>query len=130
MLPPITAIKSIEMIRDGGSLSASFMGDNGSTYCLHLQLLSEWNPAGDFVRLGYAKPVVFERVCFRSLDRTEWQALNEVEVSWEHAKVLLHQLRGHLQAERDVEWLGAMEESVNSAGGLPACVAPIAQRSR
>ena len=119
MLPTISAIASIEMIRDGGSLQAEFVGENGSKYCLHFQLISEETPSGEFVRLGYEQPVVFERLEVREENRIEWQASNQVQVSWAHAKVLLHQLRAFLQSDQDSKWLAAMEEVAITKGEIP-----------
>jgi hypothetical protein len=64
MLPPISAINYIEMISDGGSLEASFIGPNGSKYCLHFGVTLKVGDKGQRVRTGFAKPVVFERLAF------------------------------------------------------------------
>jgi hypothetical protein len=110
------------MIRDGGSLEASFVGSNGSRYGLHFKLISEQGASGEFVRLGYEKPVVFERLEFRQENGFEWQSIGEVEVSWEHAKVLLHQLRSHLRDDEDAKWLEAMHDVANTDGKLPKSI--------
>lgn len=60
MLPSIVVVNSVEMIRDGGSLAASFQGKNGSEYWLFFRLLHRTLPTGILERLGYAKPVVVE----------------------------------------------------------------------
>lgn len=119
MLPPISAIASIEMIRDGGSLQAEFIGANGSQYGIHLQLISEETPQGDWVRTGYKRPIVFEKLTIWQPDRLEWQAIHPVEISWEHAKVLLHQLRAFVQRDEDAQWLAAMETVVRTKGKIP-----------
>ncbi len=119
MLPPVTAIASIEMIRDGGSLQAVFVGTTGSSYCLHFKLISKDGSAGELVRVGYEHPVVYERLEFREGNRIEWQAINQVQVSWAHAKVLLHQLRDLLKSEEDSKWLSAMEGVANTDGQIP-----------
>lgn len=112
------------MLRDGGSLAALFSGTNGSAYCLHFQLISGTGLNGELVRLGYEKPIVFERLVFRDANKIEMKSLNEVEITWEHAKVLLRQIRRHLQNDRDLKWLSAMEESAETEGKLPAGVEP------
>ncbi len=122
MLPSISTVLSIEMVRDGGSLAAHFIGANGSSYCLHFQLITMRDSNGDVQRIGYAKPVVFERLEFREANRFEWQGINLVEVSWIHARVLLRQLRGHRCNDRDSKWLAAMEESATAEGALPQAV--------
>jgi len=130
MLPAISAIASIEMIRDGGSLQAEFVGANGSKYCLYFQLISEENQSGEFVRLGYEQPVVFERLEFREENRTEWRGINQVEVSWAHAKVLLHQLRALLQSDQDSKWLAAMEEVAGTEGEVPEAIPHVLEQVR
>jgi len=122
MLPPISAIISIEMIRDGGSLEASFVGANGSKYCLHYTLIFESGNSGEFVRLGYEKPVVFERLEVRQENGFKWHSIGEIQVSWAHAKVLLHQLRNHLRNDDDAKWLEVMEEVANKDGQLPESI--------
>jgi hypothetical protein len=119
VLPAISAIVSIEMIRDGGSLKAEFVGANSSKYCLYFQLISEERLSGEFVRLGYEQPVVFEQLEFREENRINWQRINQVEVSWAHAKVLLYQLRALLQSDQDSTWLAAMEEVASTEGEIP-----------
>jgi hypothetical protein len=119
MLPPICAIASIEMIRDGGSLQAEFVGANGSKYSLFFKLISEETLSGEFVRLGYEQPVVFERLEIREENRIEWQVINQVEVSWAHAKVLAHQLRAFLKSDQDSKWLATMDEVANKEGQIP-----------
>ena len=119
MLPPIAAVAGVEMIRDGGSLQADFVGTNGSSYCLHFKLISKDGSAGELVRVGYEHPVVYERFEFREGNRVYWQAINQVDVSWAHAKVLLHQFRDLLKSEEDSTWLSAMEEFANTDGQVP-----------
>jgi hypothetical protein len=119
MLPPISAIFSVEMIRDGGSLQAEFVGTNGSKYCLYFKLITRMSSAGELVRVGYEHPVVYERLEFREGNSVEWQAINQVDVSWAHAKVLMHQLRDLLKSGEDSKWLSAMEDVANTEGQVP-----------
>jgi hypothetical protein len=111
MLPSITVLNSVEMIRDGGSLAASFQGKNGSEYWLFFRLRQRTLPSGMFERLGYAKPVVVER-----------QVGTEIEISWEHALILINQIRPLLRQSQDVEWLDAMQATAIAKGELPAKV--------
>ncbi len=119
MLPPICAIVSIEMIRDGGSLQAMFVGTNGAKYCLYFQLISQEGASGELVRLGYEKPIVFERFQFRKQNQHEWQAINQVEVSWTHANMLLHQLRACPHGDEDSKWLATMQKVADTLGEIP-----------
>jgi len=130
MLPSIRAVVCVEMLRDGGSLQVEFIGTNGSTYCLHFQLVSEIARSGNFVRLGYERPMVFERLKIREENRIEWQAINQVEVSWTHATVLLHQLRAFMKDDTDSKWFAAMEEIAETAGEIPGDILHIPEPGR
>ncbi len=110
------------MIRDGGSLAACFLGTNGAEYWLFFSLLSEKSEAGEFVRLGYKSPVIFERAKFQTSNEIGWESMNQVVLSWKHAEVFLHQLRDHVRNDGDLKWLNAMEEVACSQGGLPKCL--------
>ena len=119
MLPSISTVGDIEMIRDGGSLQASFFGPNGSLHCLYFRLASQLDSQGKHKRSGYSSPIVFERLEFRHLTSFEWQSVNEVEVSWEHAAVILHQFHSHPLSDAQVRWLNVMEEVASLKGGTP-----------
>jgi len=119
MLPAVSQIVDVEQIRDGGSLQASFMGANGSKYCLWFQIING-EPSSE--RTGSAKfeaPIVFERLEFRSPNRFEWHSANEVEVTWEHASVLLNQFYGFPLSDIQARWLKTMEDVASLRGSLP-----------
>jgi hypothetical protein len=111
MLPAIGLVQSVEMIRDGGSLAASFDGADGSPYSLLLKVRIGERAGGGAERLGYEAPVIFDAV-----------SRQEIQVSWNHAQVLLGQIARLIDGEEDLKWLRAMEEVVASRGGLPSVV--------
>jgi hypothetical protein len=117
MLPPIALVSSVEMIRDGGSLAAIFQVANGSEYWLFFRVDVQELPSGEVERVGYKSPVVVER-----------QVGNEVEVSWQHAKILLNQMRPLLREESHRTWLEAMYVSAEANGALPPRVERILGR--
>lgn len=119
MLPSIAAVGAIELLRDGGSLSATFAGPNGAQYGLLMQVILEHGPDGGLIQRGYERPVVFERVEFREADKIGWQGVNEVELSWSHASILLHQMKPLVRDEPDARCLEMMLESVRGEGALP-----------
>jgi hypothetical protein len=92
-----------------------------------MPLISDRGPAGELIRRGYGLPVVFERLEFRDQGSFGWRSINEVELSWSHASVFLHQLRPHVQNERDAHCLAMMLESVESEGKLPAAMDEVLQ---
>ncbi len=108
MLPSITFVSSVEMIRDGGSLAAIFQGANGSEYWLFFKAVIRELPTGEHERVGYERPVVVEQ-----------QVGNEIEVSWQHAEILLNQMRPLLREEAHRTWLEAMYAAARTNGQLP-----------
>ena len=120
MLPPISTVVDIELVRDGGSLAATVIGANGATYRLHFQLISSCSDDGQYIRHGYERPVIFESFRFHFGEgRVACESLNTVEISWQHALVFLHQLRGYVRHDRNFTWLEAMEEVAETEGLLP-----------
>ena len=109
MLPSIALVNSVEMVRDGGSLAAIFQGSNGAEYWLLFKVNLRELPSGEVERLGYANPVVFER-----------QVGDETEISWQHAKVLLNQMRPALREETHRKWLAVMCATAETSGQLPS----------
>jgi hypothetical protein len=107
MLPPIDNFSAAEMIRDGGSLAASFHCTDGVQYWLYLEVILQ---PGSSERLGYSQPQVVNR-----LQGTA------VTISWQHALALVHQLQS-LSSRPNDPWLSAMEESIKGQGRLPLAV--------
>jgi len=108
MLPSIALVRSVEMIRDGGSLAAVFQGSNGSEYWLLFEVKLNTLPSGQTERLGYSDPVVVDRLTGTAMP-----------VPWRHAIALLHQMTPLLFEARDRKWLRAMETTAENLGQLP-----------
>jgi hypothetical protein len=99
------------MVRDGGSLAATFQGSDGCEYWLFLKVRINKLSSGDWERVGYEAPVI--------IDRLAWRA---IPITWQHARVFLAQMRPLLRDERDRKWYGIMEEAVLAEGPLPSGV--------
>ena len=108
MLPSISLVLSVEMVRDGGSLAAVFQGSNGAVYWLFFPLRHQRLASGIFERLGYENPQVVERLTGVA-----------VEISWQHAIVLLNQIRPLVPEHYDLQWLEAMSVTASTEGALP-----------
>ena len=80
MLPSFAALNSVEMLRDGGSLCASFQGSDSCEYWLLLRIRLATVGLDMTERLGYEAPVL--------VDRTTQL---ETQLTWEHANALLGQ---------------------------------------
>ena len=106
-------------------MAATFLGGDGSEYCLYFKLKQERTDSGPWVRLGYKSPVVFERLEFRTDDLFEWRSVNEVVISWDHARVLLNQMCEFVKTEAELRWLKTMKEVTNDAGSLPSSISRV-----
>ena len=111
MIPPIAIVDSVEMIRDGGSLAATFHGTNGSEYWLLLKITLQELPSGETERTGYANPTLVDRALGTSID-----------LSWQHAKTLVNQMRGLARDDESLKWLEIMDIAIDQKGLLPATV--------
>ena len=107
MLPSIAQVDSVEMIRDGGSLAAVFQGSNGSIYWLFLKIDVEILASGEWRRTHYLQPVVYER--------PDGVAL---EISWEHAKIFLSQMRALLRTQSDEAMFEIMMTVIEAKGQI------------
>ena len=104
MLPAITLALSVEMLRDGGSPCAIFKCANGAQYWLLLPVILATD--GSWTRLGYEQPVIVERS----------PGSGEIEISWEHAAIVLRQVVALLPAEEPRKWVESMARCIASHG--------------
>jgi len=111
MLPSIGMLLSVEMIRDGGSLAATFQGSDGCEYWLFVQVRLNKLSSGEHERVGYEGPVVLDRLAGR-----------QISVTWQQARVLLAQMRPLLQDDRDRKWFEIIREALLAEGALPSDV--------
>jgi hypothetical protein len=101
MLPSIALAHGIEMLRDGGSLCASFQGANGSYYWLLLPVVLEGNKV-----IAYEQPVIVERPF----------AAKPIQISWAHAKIILQQVDALLPNTEDRKHAERMYKAIGNAG--------------
>jgi len=119
MLPLIVIVDSVEMIRDGGSLAAIFHGGDSCEYWLFFEIrMSNSNP-NVAERLGYAEPRVVNR-----------HTNSAVEITWEHAAVMLRQIEELAHRGHDRQWLQKMQAVAGSSGALPDDVGRFMPRFR
>lgn len=104
MLPSVGLAESTEVLRDGGSLCASFQGINGSRYWLVLPIRHGAHKSGQ--SLGYENPIAVERPF----------APEEMQVSWTHAEALLRQFERPLPPEADRKWVQPMYDCIAKQG--------------
>ena len=104
MLPAIAHALSIEMLRDGGSLCASFQGTDGSQYWLLLPVVIAG--PGTSAAAHYGLPVIVERPF----------APEELQVSWEHARLLLQPIEDLLPPNANRAWVQPMYDCIRAKG--------------
>jgi len=104
MLPSVAVAESVEMLRDGGSLCASFQGSNGSHYWLVLPIRLDVQGTGE--PLGYGAPIVVERPF----------APEELQVSWQHAEIPLRQIERLLPPAAERKWVASMYQCIATQG--------------
>ncbi|NOT89759.1 MAG: hypothetical protein HOP03_16505 [Lysobacter sp.] len=108
MIPAISHVLSVEMIRDGGSLAADFRGADGCEYWLFFPIDLTSHATGLPEECGYLAPTVLDRLCGR-----------EFAITWKHALVFLDQIEAFPLCETSQRWLSTMRE-VAIAEGAPS----------
>ena len=109
MMPAITHVDGVKMIRDCGSLAVVFRCADSGEYWLFFPVELARSTDGVLKRRGYGAP--------RILGRGE--PSREFPLSWEHALAYLDQVRGFALDERSRHWWSAMRQVARSAGALP-----------
>ena len=89
MIPHVDTFFQAELLRDGGSLCASFLDPHGHSVWLLLKVQRESQTSGQSVRTGFHRPLVINRTIGI-----------ENGVSWSTAKVLIARLLAHLGCPR------------------------------
>jgi hypothetical protein len=107
MLPPVTHVSSVEMIRDGGSLAAIFGGGDGSQYWLFFPVLRQYVGPDHSKISGWHLPEIRER-----------STGLKSQLSWQHAKTFIAQLKAHVDEERQIALLNAMSDVANAEGSI------------
>jgi hypothetical protein len=110
---------NVEMLRDGGSLAATFRDSLGHEYTLLITIQTQVLPTGGVELLRYAAPI------FDSPRVTR-----PTPVTWEQAGVLFEQVRGVLGENQRREWVDLMSEVISTKGVLPARLGRVQRGSK
>ena len=114
MLPPVTRVFSVEMIRDGGSLAATYGSGNGAEYCLFFPVRIEAVDS-DHTRIsGWESPELLERGTGL-----------KTQLSWDHAKTFIGQLKPQVHDPREAALLDAMRDIAAASGSITSSVQAI-----
>lgn len=113
MIPTVTHVDSVEMIRDGGSLAASVRGSDSGTYWILFRIDMTIHADGRWERRCYQAPIM--------LDRTSGR---HVGITWTHALSFLDRIERFRLAEDSARWLRTMREVAEAESALPASISP------
>jgi hypothetical protein len=108
MFPSIARSDSVEMLRDGGSLCAVFVGADGSEYWLLVPIEQASSDSSSFETRRYAEPFVLDRP----------HSATPIQVSWEHASILLSQIVSMLPESAPRRWISPMTECLVRRGNI------------
>ena len=111
MLPTIGTALSAELIRDGGSLCASFLGADSATYWLLFKLIIVDTSPGYREAKHYATPVILDRLSGTS-----------VSITWDHAKAMLGEISSLLSKQTHHEAVDSMLDIAQNEGQITANV--------
>jgi hypothetical protein len=126
MLPPVREVVSVEMIRDGGSLSVKFESEGSSQYILlvRIQLVDR----GSLVKetMGYDPPILIDcdpkgRPPDTATVRYSELGGPSVSISWSQAREILGTVASLVQGITAIEakWLEKLIDVANREGQLP-----------
>jgi hypothetical protein len=100
MQPIVAALTSLDVYRDGGSMSASFLDDAGLEYTLLFKIRLAARSALDIENTGFFSPIleIHRRADYTSpvtgKSYTDW-ATETISISWSDAIRILNALRPH-----------------------------------
>jgi len=105
MLPTIGTVLGAEVIRDGGSLGAFFVGTDSVEYWLFFGVITVETSPGYRQAKGYEDPVVIDRLVG-----------THTSIPWQHALILLGQMLPLLKVQADIAVAESMIELAQNSG--------------
>jgi hypothetical protein len=111
VLPTIGTVLSAELIRDGGSLCASFVGTDSASYWLFFKLVIVDTSPGYREAKHYATPVIGDRLSGTS-----------ISITWDHAKAMLSEISSLLSKPTHHEAVDSMLDIAQNEGQITANV--------
>jgi hypothetical protein len=120
MLPQVARLTSLDVYRDGGSISASFQGTDGDSYTLFFKIHRGWV---DSLPAKYEAPVLDRytptenKIPITGVADPTW-AKQSGPVSWPDARILLDELTPHFAGfSSEYQWVfGRMVAAANGDG--------------
>jgi hypothetical protein len=125
MLPSVRKVENIELIRDGGSLAATFESDGGSRYILFLEIRLDDRARSNRKMARYDQPVLIDCDPTKRPPNTKRILYSELggprdSISWNQARVLLEEISKLARLTNPLHsgWLKNMVD-VASSDGIP-----------
>jgi hypothetical protein len=122
MIPPVTAVLNIEMIRDGGSLALQFESESFSRYILFTKIIVAPGPK----RCGYSEPVLIDCDPAKRPPDTDNRIYSELSgpadpVSWKEARAIIAAASRLVNglSKWESRWLEMLKHVANTDGALP-----------
>lgn len=122
MVPDVDLVDNVEMIRDGGSLAATFLDRSNRRFTLFFPI-KHTKSGGLFEPKQHLSPVIID--CDPSKRPTNHSEFSGpvTDISWEDARVILKDLDANksksTESRRSIffeEWLQEMIETANRSG--------------
>ena len=135
-LPNLSRALDVEMIRDGGSLAATFGDEHGRRYILFSQIKVIDRDHLTRERIGYDLPVLIDCDPAKRPQDTDRIAHSELSVpaspiTWEQARTLMVLTKGLTEGgEWRRKWLELMNYVVLNDGGIPPTMETIMHVNR
>lgn len=119
MLPRVVSLKRLDVHRDGGSISASFEGDEKNTYCLFFPINLNFKTSLETESLGYKSPILekYTNIEYKSPITgvsSPDSKKESIPISWNQARSLLEELRPHLDGFAS-DYIWVFGEMLNAA---------------
>jgi hypothetical protein len=120
----VKSLLDVEMIRDGGSLAATFCDEVGSKWILLLEI-DQISHESEVETLGFKKPVLIDADPAKRPMDTEGRIYSALSgpaysLTWEEAEALVGQITELATlAERAARYLNQFRIAIDSRGGLP-----------
>ena len=125
MLPAVRNVEDVELVRDGGSLAATFESDDGARFILFVEVDREIFLLRDRKLARYHEPVLIDCDPAKRPPDTATVRYTElggpsVPISWSEARSLLGEISKHAQLATPIRtgWLLEMVDVV-ARGGRP-----------
>ncbi len=137
ILPTICRALDVEMIRDGGSLAATFEDESGHRHILFTRIKIVDRDPLTIERAGYELPILIDCGPAKRPPDTDQKKYSELSgpkthLTWDQARIFMALARGLVEGldQWRRKWLDYMDYVVTNDGGIPPGMETIMQVKR